>query len=106
LGDDTELESYRQLDLHRAWINTTKSILGHGLSAAGSIELAALLLQMQHGILHPSLNLTPPLDNTLRWVGDTPQPHEIKKALKPSFGFGGINTALAIEAPTQGAAKP
>jgi len=103
LGDETELESYRQLGLHGAWTNTTKSILGHGLSAAGSIELAALLLQMRHGILHPSRNLSPPLDDTLRWVGDTPQPHQIQKALKLSFGFGGINTALVIEAPSQGA---
>lgn len=106
LGDETELESCRQLGLNGAWTNTTKSILGHGLSSAGSIELAALLLQMRHGILHPSRNLPPPLDDTLRWVGDTPQPHQIQKALKLSFGFNGINSALVVEAPSPGARQP
>lgn len=106
LGDQTEVETYRQLDLERAWINTTKSIVGHGLSAAGSIELAALLLQMRHGILHPSRNLSPPLDDALRWVGETPHPHTCQKALKLSFGFGGVNTAVVVEAASQGDPKP
>jgi len=105
-GDHTELETYRRLGLERAWINTTKSILGHGLSAAGSTELAALLLQMRHGILHPSRNLSPPLEDSLRWVGDAPQPHQCQRALKLSFGFGGNNVALVVEAPDQGTPLP
>ncbi|MBL4837427.1 MAG: hypothetical protein JKY34_07595 [Kordiimonadaceae bacterium] len=100
LGDKTELETYKELGLEKAWVNTTKSILGHGLSAAGAIELAAVLLQMREGQLHPCNNLNPALDTSLKWVGPAPQPHKIQNALKFSFGFGGINTALALKAPS------
>lgn len=99
LGDRTERETYQQLGLQHAWINTTKSILGHGLSAAGAIELAAVFLQMRQGALHPCRNLTQPIDPTMRWVGDMPQSHRICHALKLSFGFGGINSALVLKAP-------
>lgn len=98
LGDRTELETYRELGLQHAMINTTKSILGHGLSAAGAIELAAVFLQMRQETLHPCRNLAPALDPSLRWVGDTPQPHRIRHALKLSFGFGGVNSALVLKA--------
>ncbi len=100
LGDKTELETYKELGLNKAWINTTKSILGHGLSSAGAIELAAVFLQMREGQLHPCNNIDPALDPTLKWVGSAPQPHKIQNALKFSFGFGGINTALVLKAPS------
>ncbi|WP_349255625.1 hypothetical protein [Chitinophaga sp.] len=48
--------------------NTTKSIIGHGLSAAGVVEVAAVLLQMQTGWLHPSRNLDDPLRPDLNWI--------------------------------------
>jgi malonyl-ACP decarboxylase len=99
LGDCIELETYKELGLQQAWINTTKSLLGHGLSAAGAIEIAAVFLQMRQGLLHPCRNLEPALDTSMRWVGATPQPHRIRHALKLSFGFGGVNTALILKAP-------
>jgi len=100
LGDKTELETYRELGLNKAWINTTKSIIGHGLSAAGAIELAAVFLQMQQGQLHPCRNMNPALDTSLKWVGTAPQQHIIQNALKFSFGFGGTNTAIVLQAPS------
>jgi malonyl-ACP decarboxylase len=96
-GDETELEALLQCGLEHARINTSKSILGHGLSAAGAVELIAALLQAQAGRLHPSLNLDDPVSRDLNWVGGHAVEHRIRYALCLSFGFGGINTALCIE---------
>lgn len=101
-GDETELETYRTLCLQHSRINATKSILGHGLSAAGAIEVAAVLIEMQEGRLHPTRNLANPLDPGFNWVGAEAVSHEIRHALKFSFGFGGVDTALVIGAPATG----
>ncbi|MBB4302677.1 malonyl-ACP decarboxylase [Rhodobium orientis] len=98
-GDDTELETYRALGLHHTRINATKSILGHGLAAAGAIETAAVLVQMAEGRLHPTRNLETPIDPGFKWVGVAPVEQKIGHALKFSFGFGGVNAALVIGAP-------
>jgi malonyl-ACP decarboxylase len=96
VGDETELQALRDCRLAHAFINTTKSITGHGLSAAGMVEVIATLLQMKRGKLHPSRNLEEPVDPSFNWVREQPVQHEIKHALSLSFGFGGINTALCL----------
>jgi len=101
-GDDTERETLLAMGLEHAWVNATKSILGHGLSAAGAVELAALLLQMRAGRLHPIRNLDNPPQPGLRWVIGGPQPHRVRYALKLSFGFGGVDTALVVRSPQGG----
>ncbi|MFC3051549.1 beta-ketoacyl synthase N-terminal-like domain-containing protein [Kordiimonas pumila] len=98
LGDKTEASTYQALGLDHAWINTTKSLIGHSLSAAGAIETAAVFLQMKYGKLHPCRNLDQPVDPGLKFTSTVPEQHAIKNALKFSFGFGGINTALVLTA--------
>jgi malonyl-ACP decarboxylase len=93
-GDETELKALRACKLTDAYLNTTKSLIGHGLSAAGTVEVIATLLQMQTGRLHPSRNLDNPIDSSLNWVRDKSIAHPIENALTLSMGFGGINTAL------------
>jgi malonyl-ACP decarboxylase len=93
-GDETELKALRICTLTDAYLNTTKSLIGHGLSAAGTVEAIATLLQMQTGRLHPSRNLDNPIDSSLNWVRDKSIAHSIENALTLSMGFGGINTAL------------
>lgn len=105
-GDDAECETYRALGLHHARINATKSIIGHGLSAAGAIELAAVLIQMQEHRLHPTRNLITPLDPDFLWVTAEAVDHDIRHALKFSFGFGGIDSALVIGARESGGRRP
>ncbi|MBM0104585.1 hypothetical protein JM946_07490 [Steroidobacter sp. S1-65] len=97
VGDETELDALRRCGLAHAYINTTKSIIGHGLSAAGIVELIAVLLQMNAGKLHPSRNLEQPLDPAFPWVRAQPVDHVIQRALNMSMGFGGINTAVCVE---------
>ncbi|MEM6405098.1 MAG: beta-ketoacyl synthase N-terminal-like domain-containing protein [Pseudomonadota bacterium] len=104
LGDNTELQTLRAAGLQHARINASKSLLGHGLSAAGATELACVMLQMRAGRLHPTRNLINPLDEHLHWVQAESVPHRIRYALKLSYGFGGINTAMVLAAP-DGVAK-
>jgi malonyl-ACP decarboxylase len=99
LGDDTEVAAYRAAGLERAAINATKSILGHGIASAGAVEVAVTLLQMRRGKLHPTRNLSDPIDPDLRWVRSEPLICDVRHALSLSFGFGGINTAIALSAP-------
>jgi malonyl-ACP decarboxylase len=94
VGDETESKALRACGLAGAYLNATKSLIGHGLSAAGTVEVIATLLQMQAGQLHPTRNLENPIDLTLNWVTNKSIDHPIENALTLSMGFGGINTAL------------
>jgi malonyl-ACP decarboxylase len=93
-GDETELKALYACGVTDAYLNATKSLVGHGMSAAGTVEVIATVLQMQAGRLHPSRNLENPIDPTLNWVRSKPIDHQIENALTLSMGFGGINTAL------------
>jgi malonyl-ACP decarboxylase len=94
VGDETELQALHACGLTDVYVNATKSLIGHGLSAAGTVEVIATLLQMQGGRLHPTVNLEDPIDPTLNWVTNKSVHHVIENALTLSMGFGGINTAL------------
>ncbi|MEA2491002.1 MAG: malonyl-ACP decarboxylase [Acidobacteriota bacterium] len=93
-GDETELKALHACGLTGVHLNATKSLVGHGLSAAGVVEGIATLLQMRAGALHPTRNLDHPIDDEFNWVRDEPVQHQIQNALTLSMGFGGINTAL------------
>lgn len=97
LGDEVEVQALHRAGLSHARANTTKSIVGHGLSAAGLVEVVATVLQMQGGWLHPCLNMDEPIDREIAWVGSSQAEHRIGRALSLSIGFGGINTALCLE---------
>jgi len=96
-GDETELAALAACGLSGAYLNATKSLTGHGLSAAGTVEVIATLLQMQAGRLHPTRNLENPIDPSFNWVRNAATDHQIEHALTLSMGFGGINTALCWE---------
>lgn len=97
IGDETEVRAIRDCQLSHAYINATKSITGHGLSSAGTVEVIAVLLQMKELRLHPTRNLDDPLDTALNWVRSQSVPYCIQHALNLSMGFGGINTALCLQ---------
>lgn len=96
IGDKTELAALSECDLLEAYMNTTKSIIGHGLSSAGVVETIATILQMKCQILHPSRNLDDPIDSRIKWVNEESINYKIQNALKLGFGFGGINMALCL----------
>jgi 3-oxoacyl-(acyl-carrier-protein) synthase len=78
-------------------VNATKSMIGHCLSAAGVVEAIASLLQMTHGIVHPTINQEqsdPEID--LDVVPNRARPAAISVALSNSFGFGGLNSSVVL----------
>jgi len=97
-GDDAEAEALRASGLDRAFVNSSKASIGHGLAAAGAVELSATLLQMRAQRLHPTRNLREPI-SPLRFVRDEPVDCVARHALSLSFGFGGAETAIAVSAP-------
>ncbi len=97
IGDDTEARALQGCGLAGAHVNATKSLTGHGLSAAGVVEVVATLLQMRAGRLHPTRNLENPVDETLNWVTGRSRECSLEAAVKLSFGFGGVNTATCWE---------
>ncbi len=75
-------------------INSTKSMIGHGLGSAGGMEAVALILQMTHGFVHRSLNTEDIHEEILPYVNSVAVNRiekEIKIAAKASFGFGDVN---------------
>lgn len=97
IGDETEVAALVEAGLKDVRANSTKSLIGHGLSAAGLVECIASLVQMKDGFMHPSRNLANPISGDIRWAGETAEPAEINYALSNSFGFGGISTSIVIK---------
>ncbi len=97
LGDACECAALRAVfDPSRPWVNSTKSLTGHCLNAAGLVELVACALQLDQGFLHPNRNLEAPIDPSLRFVGSRAEPVEESWALSNSFGFGGFNSSVLL----------
>ncbi len=102
LGDVAELKAISEVFGNHAKninINSTKSMTGHLLGAAGAIEAIASLLAMDKNIIPPTINhsivdnhINPELNLTLNKV----QKREIKVALSNTFGFGGHNACIAF----------
>ncbi|KAL2251000.1 3-oxoacyl-[acyl-carrier-protein] synthase II, chloroplastic [Sesamum indicum] len=77
-------------------VNSTKSMIGHLLGAAGAVEAVATVQAIRTGWIHPNINLENPDDgvDTNVLVGPTKERLAIKVALSNSFGFGGHNSSI------------
>jgi len=99
LGDEIEVQAIKQVfgaNLSRLWINSTKGLTGHCLTAAGVVEAIAIVVQMNRGFVHPNLNLVRPIDGECRFSPQESIETPIQKAMNNSFGFGGINSAVVF----------
>jgi 3-oxoacyl-(acyl-carrier-protein) synthase len=82
------------------WISSTKSLLGHGLGAAGGIELVASVLQLSQGFIHGSANcedLHPKLEPIASRVVHKTKATNVRILAKASFGFGDVNGCLLLK---------
>lgn len=78
-------------------VSSTKSLVGHTMAAAGSVEAAASILALQHGLLPPTANLEQ-VDPEVPFdcLPGVARPAEVTAALSNSFGFGGQNVSLVF----------
>lgn len=79
-------------------INSTKSMIGHCLGAAGGIEAIATIMAIQTGMIHPTINIDEPeeLLEGIDYVPHVPKSKRVTAALSNSFGFGGHNSSLVF----------
>jgi malonyl-ACP decarboxylase len=99
LGDDTECAALRRVlgdHANAVWVNSTKALVGHGLTAAGMVEAVATLLQLNGGFIHPNPLLRDPIDPGLRFAGTAAVPAQCHTALSNGFAFGGFNTCMVL----------
>ncbi|MAZ66753.1 MAG: 3-oxoacyl-ACP synthase [Kangiellaceae bacterium] len=78
-------------------VSSTKSMIGHWISAAAAPEAIATVMGLYHQIMPPTINLeTPDAKCDLDYVAQHARPASFKYALSNSFGFGGLNACLVF----------
>ncbi|MCC5940072.1 MAG: beta-ketoacyl-ACP synthase II, partial [Balneolaceae bacterium] len=101
LGDIAETNSIKKVFGKHAYdinLNSTKSMTGHMLGAAGAAEAIATLLAIYHSTIPPTINQeTPDPECDLNYTPNKPVERDITYAMNNAFGFGGHNTALIFK---------
>ncbi|MBP7496730.1 MAG: beta-ketoacyl-ACP synthase II [Bacteroidales bacterium] len=103
LGDLAEIKAIKSLFGEQAYkinINSTKSMTGHLLGAAGAIECVATVLAIKNEIVPPTINHftdDPEIDNKLNFTFHKAQARVINAAMSNTFGFGGHNVTLLFK---------
>ncbi|MBW7907540.1 MAG: beta-ketoacyl-ACP synthase II [Kiritimatiellae bacterium] len=102
LGDLCEIQAVKTTfgeHAKKLALSATKSMIGHGLGAAGGLESVALAHMIEKGVVHPTINLEDPDEGCdLDFVPHKARELKINAALKNSFGFGGHNATLCFKA--------
>lgn len=102
LGDVAELKAITTVFGEHAKninINSTKSMTGHLLGAAGAIEAIASVLSIEHGIVPPTINhsvVDENIDPSLNLTLNKAQKREVTVAMSNTFGFGGHNACVVL----------
>ena len=100
LNDTLETVAIKRLFGDSAYnipVSSTKSMIGHSLGAAGSLDAAACVKTITEGMIHPTVNYENP-DPTcdLDYVPNQPRAKDVQVALSNAFGFGGQNACLVF----------
>src|SRR5690625_48831 len=103
LGDVAEIKAIKKVfgeHSKKININSTKSMTGHLLGAAGAVEGIASVLAIEHGIVPPTINFKVPdenIDPELNLTLNKAQKRDVKLAMSNTFGFGGHNACLIFK---------
>lgn len=103
LGDVAELKAISKVfgdHAHTMNINSTKSMTGHLLGAAGAIEAIASILALEHGIVPPTINHTTVdenIDPSLNLTLNKAQKRDVQVVMSNTFGFGGHNACVLFK---------
>ncbi|XP_047327349.1 3-oxoacyl-[acyl-carrier-protein] synthase I, chloroplastic-like isoform X2 [Impatiens glandulifera] len=98
-GDLAEVNAIKKVFKNTSEIkmNGTKSMIGHGLGAAGGLEAIATIKAINTGWLHPTINQDNLEDQvTIDTVPNVKKQHEVNVAISNSFGFGGHNSVVVF----------
>ena len=100
LNDRMETRAIRRVFGKHAYklpISSTKSMIGHLMGAAGTVEAIACAKTLETGVLHPTINYeTPDPDCDLDYVPNESRKTDPRIVLSNSFGFGGHNATLIL----------
>lgn len=103
LGDIAESKALKEVfgeHLYEMNINSTKSMTGHLLGAAGAIEAIASIMAIKHQIVPPTINHQTQdenIDPKINFTFGKPQSRKVDVALSNTFGFGGHNACVAFK---------
>ena len=103
LGDIAESKAILHVFGDHAYsmnLNSTKSMTGHLLGAAGAIETISSILAIKHGIIPPTINHFTDdegIDNKLNFTFNTAQKRDVKVLMSNTFGFGGHNACVLVK---------
>ena len=102
LGDLAESNALKKVfgdHLYKMNINSTKSMTGHLLGAAGVIEAISTILSIQHNIVPPTINHfthDENIDPNINFTFNKAQEREVNVAMSNTFGFGGHNACVVM----------
>ncbi|MBQ8223716.1 MAG: beta-ketoacyl-ACP synthase II [Bacteroidales bacterium] len=101
LNDSSETAAIKlalgEENARKAHLNSTKSMTGHLLGAAGGVEVIAATLALYHGIVPPTINLNDPDPVCdLDYTANTAKKVDLTIAISESLGFGGHNSCIAL----------
>ncbi len=102
LGDVAELKAITKVFGEHAKninINSTKSMTGHLLGAAGAIEAIASVLSIEHGTVPPTINhstVDDQIDPSLNLTLNKAQKRDVEVVMSNTFGFGGHNACVVL----------
>ena len=105
LGDVTELKAIQRVfgdHVYDMNLDSTKSMTGHLIGAAGAVEALACIMALKEGIIPPTLKHDPEdldenIDYRINFTFDKAQKRDIRYALSNTFGFGGHNACLLFK---------
>ena len=103
LGDIAESNAVVNLfkdHTYKMNINSTKSMTGHLLGAAGAIEAIASIMAIENSIVPPTINYKTPdekIDQKINFTFDKAEKREVNVALSNTFGFGGHNACVLFK---------
>ena len=103
LGDIAETAALASLfgeHASKVYVNSTKSMTGHLLGAAGAVEAMASIFAIQNDLIPPTINHftdDPEVDQSLTYVFNKALQTTVNVALSNTFGFGGHNATLIFK---------
>jgi len=98
-GDIAEINAAKKVFKHpeKIVMNGTKSMLGHGLGAAGGFEAIVTVKALKTGHIHPTINLENPEEGLAFEIPVQAIQRPIQHAISNSFGFGGHNATVVFK---------